>query len=470
MTRLIGPDESCRLVYLPSGIAKAQGRPVTIYSDVDGTQAADIRDENGSPVVDSKLTIDGYSRVPLFQFPDGLDTVYGQVDGGPVSPLYARVDDRLDALTQLSWVSVKVHGAVGDGVADDSAAILSAIDDVSVNGGAVYFPAGRYKSNTTIPLRSNLSLIGDSDAASTIAFTSTATSGMTGAALNRVSILNLRFVGPGIGSGSGNSGLVLTKGANPCVPSVSIRDSTFEAFGQDGVSIENAITTVFDRVELVNCGRYGLNLFGQNPGSAAGTSVVLSGVYGNTNGVAGIRIFNMVYTALSGCAVDGNPVGYLIDTCQSLALTGCGAEGNTVGLRVNSGYGITTTSLWVFDNHGTGIDITGSAQTVSLIGCTDNSPGVGSTNFIKTSAGSSVALLHCSNDSPNSLAAGTTNILTDSGGGAVIRAYTVLGGGGEFNGDLACYTASRGVVLTDRVNGGQYRLKVTSGVLGVEAV
>jgi len=47
-------------------------------------------------------------------------------------------------------VSVKDFGAVGDGVADDTAAIQAAIDAVSVNGGTVVFPSGTYRIAKTV--------------------------------------------------------------------------------------------------------------------------------------------------------------------------------------------------------------------------------------------------------------------------------------------------------------------------------
>lgn len=72
-------------------------------------------------------------------------------------------------LSLPGWYDVRVYGAVGDGVADDTAAIVAAIAAVPtptvsgevMGGGTVYFPAGTYKVTTTIALRTNVSLVGD---------------------------------------------------------------------------------------------------------------------------------------------------------------------------------------------------------------------------------------------------------------------------------------------------------------------
>ncbi|WP_433258040.1 glycosyl hydrolase family 28-related protein [Streptosporangium sp. CA-135522] len=46
----------------------------------------------------------------------------------------------------LDWFDVKGHGAVGDGFADDTAAVQDAINAaVTAGGGTVYFPIGKYK-------------------------------------------------------------------------------------------------------------------------------------------------------------------------------------------------------------------------------------------------------------------------------------------------------------------------------------
>lgn len=67
-------------------------------------------------------------------------------------------------------VSVKDFGAVGDGVADDTAAINSAITAVSTTGGKVFFPKGTYKVTSTITITSSagVTLEGESRTASVI--------------------------------------------------------------------------------------------------------------------------------------------------------------------------------------------------------------------------------------------------------------------------------------------------------------
>lgn len=53
------------------------------------------------------------------------------------------------------------HGALGDGVADDTSKIQNAIDAVSgVGGGVVYFPEGTYKTTSTVTIPANVSLVG----------------------------------------------------------------------------------------------------------------------------------------------------------------------------------------------------------------------------------------------------------------------------------------------------------------------
>ncbi|CAB5194568.1 Pectate lyase superfamily protein [uncultured Caudovirales phage] len=57
-------------------------------------------------------------------------------------------------------VSVKDFGAVGDGVADDTAAIQAAITSAQSNGGVVFFPRGKYRVTTGNISISGITLVG----------------------------------------------------------------------------------------------------------------------------------------------------------------------------------------------------------------------------------------------------------------------------------------------------------------------
>jgi len=71
----------------------------------------------------------------------------------------------LDKLRDV--VSVKDFGAVGDGVADDTAAIQAAVDAVPLTGGCVFFPPGTYCGYLLV-WRSNISIRGSGSASTTI--------------------------------------------------------------------------------------------------------------------------------------------------------------------------------------------------------------------------------------------------------------------------------------------------------------
>lgn len=104
MSRLLFPDD--RFVYRISGTAffGAPGSVAVFYTDAAATVLADVRVHDGSPTpgaayAGSSVAVDAYSLLPLFWGPDGADTLYAVVSGGPVTPVYARVEDRLDANT-----------------------------------------------------------------------------------------------------------------------------------------------------------------------------------------------------------------------------------------------------------------------------------------------------------------------------------------------------------------------------------
>jgi hypothetical protein len=479
MARLLGPDGPTRIALRferasrqVSGLA---GKTLTVYSDQACTTLADVLAyQPGSPAVPGAAIAGSVIRagvdsvLPLFWFPDGeVDTVWARTHDGQVLTLVADVDRRLDGLSSAGRLNVRSFGAAGDGQTNDTAAIQAAINAVPTAGGAVYFPTGQYRVNAPLVLRSNLVLTGDGDGPSLIQQVGADQDLLTGTALNKIVIEKLYLVGTGAGTGSGVN---LAKGGNDAVPYVSMRDVTVESFGLDGIAVENPIVSSFDRVITQTCGRYGINLFGQ-AGGAAGTSSALAACYGNGCGTAGIRLLNVVYATVLGCAADHNPIGYLIDGCQGVNVNGSGAEGNTTaGVRVNGGYGVSLIGVWEYDNRGIGVHITGSANTVTVIGATDNTPNASATHFLQVDSGSHVLLANCNNTSSNQLASGTTNVAADAAGGGQVQGYLAILAGGECDGDMTFWNTAKGPVLIDRVTSAAYRLKASNGVLGIEAV
>jgi parallel beta-helix repeat protein len=95
-------------------------------------------------------------------------------------------------------VSVKDFGAVGDGVANDTAAIQAAIDAmVAIGGGTVYFPNGTYGIGTTpVQIKDNITLTGNGRNSVLKIITTSATSCIrTNSTLSNASITNLAFNG-----------------------------------------------------------------------------------------------------------------------------------------------------------------------------------------------------------------------------------------------------------------------------------
>lgn len=83
------------------------------------------------------------------------------------------------------WRDVKAYGAIGDGVADDRAAIQAAIDEVDPDlqqisatqrpkGALIYFPPGHYRITSPLILKSGIRLMGSSREGSVIRATGVA--------------------------------------------------------------------------------------------------------------------------------------------------------------------------------------------------------------------------------------------------------------------------------------------------------
>lgn len=96
MARLIGPDDGSRLAYqirADNTLGSAAGLTAVYYADAAATILADIITyPAGAVIPGSVMTVAATSLLPLFQFPDGVDTVYVRVNGGPITAVYSRVE------------------------------------------------------------------------------------------------------------------------------------------------------------------------------------------------------------------------------------------------------------------------------------------------------------------------------------------------------------------------------------------
>ncbi|SDE67114.1 Pectate lyase superfamily protein [Mucilaginibacter pineti] len=62
--------------------------------------------------------------------------------------------------TDLGWFDVKRYGAIGDGLTNDTAAILAAIADIPAAGGVLYFPIGQYLVSGSLTIDKPTVIIG----------------------------------------------------------------------------------------------------------------------------------------------------------------------------------------------------------------------------------------------------------------------------------------------------------------------
>lgn len=358
-------------------------------------------------------------------------------------------------------VDVKDFGAVGDGISNDSTAIAAAIAAAGGQaGGVIIFGPGRYIVSSSLSLPSNIIIRGSGVGTTSIIFSATNQDCFTSIDGSNITIQDMTISGPGSGTGNG---INFARSSNSSLPYLRFSNLKILNFGVDGIALSNPIVSSLSNVVCQTNGRYGFNLYGVISG-ASGTSTTLDSCYANGNVTAGFRLYNMTYCALNACAADSNAIGYLIDTCQSVALSGCGGESNATNTyKVSGGAGITLASCYVYDNRDIAIYVTGNAQLINLIGCTDNTPHSGATNFIKTDSGTLTTIVGCSNVTANSLASSTVATLIDTVASTELLGLTVFGnadlqGKAKIGSSSSIYSAS-GVPSNGTGSDGDYYLR-----------
>lgn len=161
-------------------------------------------------------------------------------------------------------VSVKDYGAVGNGVADDTAAFVNALnyldsrhDRVTVGGGALYVPQGNYKITQALALPMTITLYGDGPTSSRLRFTGSASHGITMLqnpnssiqTFNRIESLSI--IGPGRSVSTGYG--VYDRGGTEWV----LRDC-FISEWKYGVILDQSEIVTISTCDIAACGVAGI--------------------------------------------------------------------------------------------------------------------------------------------------------------------------------------------------------------------
>lgn len=257
----------------------------------------------------------------------------------------------------LGHFDVRDYGAVGDGVADDTAAIQATFDaTIDTGGGVVYLPAGEFKISSAIKFPGL-----DSGAANThskiivqgcgagsefpgeenrtegttvILQTSADANGFEVRGTQWLSIRDIKLAGPGSGSGVG---LYVTTLSDANF-NMSMSNVTVGFFGSHGIVLDCVCMSTFNNVMANQNGGDGWRI------GKGGTSSTFNSCWGGGNGGDGWRIGGVSYCSWSGCGADGNKQhGWHIAPLDdrfgnlSLSINGSGAESNTLdGFRLHS--------------------------------------------------------------------------------------------------------------------------------------
>lgn len=137
------------------------GTPARLY--VNSDYSIQVQNKNGSVLYSAPTATERYSDVVISGV-NAEDVIYDPAIPGGVQTNQEEFNGR--------FFNVKDFGAVGDGVADDTAAIQAAIDYAKAGVNTVYFPAGTYKTSTSLNVNRSLNLVGAGAACTTIRPTS----------------------------------------------------------------------------------------------------------------------------------------------------------------------------------------------------------------------------------------------------------------------------------------------------------
>ncbi|WP_371409732.1 hypothetical protein OG423_14095 [Micromonospora zamorensis] len=118
MARLLGPDAGSRYAEREDG-SPAVNATAVVWANSGATVLADIRAYDGSEtpagaILGSQVAYDDRGFSELYWFPDGADRVWVSVDGGPVWPVDADNNRRIDTIVGRAEAQIRYVAPGGD--------------------------------------------------------------------------------------------------------------------------------------------------------------------------------------------------------------------------------------------------------------------------------------------------------------------------------------------------------------------
>jgi hypothetical protein len=309
--------------------------------------------------------------------------------------------------------NVKDFGAVGDGVADDTAAIQAAVNSLGTLGGMVFIPSSmRCRVNSSITLNEKCSLVGTSDnlvgsltivtqRGSSIILDNNATIIMAGRS-TRIEGINIYKFGLVPGGKTAAEVIALCTG-----DAIEVRDRDCAIIKCTIIGFYNAIinyapyaaSRLFVSNVFIDC-RNGIT--SQASGDVTRIEnvhcwpILGDGEYDSwLNTRTGLVAFNFNtfqdWTKLTNCFCFGYETGYKFENASTVELIGCQADYPPATPAGNAG---PTPSRVQTPNGSSGISISGLSNTISIVGCVTAGSDVGIK--VNSTSGQSSIQIDCS--------------------------------------------------------------------------
>lgn len=284
---------------------------------------------------------------------DGVGDKYTKPGSGiPKTDLEASVQNSLDSADQVAF-NAKSYGAIGNGTADDTAAIQAAIDAAAVSGGRVYLPAGRYKLTTALVPKAKVAIYGAGPGKSVLLPTGEICAirgfGGYGAPIYDMAFEDFEIDGANQSLAGAYSSSTVKGIYIEWMKRVIFRNLYIHHTGATGLGVDFIQEGLIENVVVTNCGR--LNDGTQPGGSGIGV------------GLGGLDV-NQENLVIAHChARDNKRFGIFVESqdpasnCVGNTIIACWASGNQIGIGESGGLGTRIVACHTYQNSVAGISI-----------------------------------------------------------------------------------------------------------------